>query len=437
MPGAPTLVAVATPWGPGALGIVRLSGPDAFALIGAVCPGPLPPPRAVRLRTVRDADGAPLDRGLLTLFPAARSPTGEDLAELSLTGNPVLLGHVVDLLTRAGATPAAPGAFARQAVLRGRLGLLGVEALAARHAATSVDGLRVAGAPPTALPHALREGLLDVAAALELSLDHPEEAGQIVPEAALAARLDALAAAASSAAAGWSAARLRIEGARVALTGPPNAGKSTLINALRGEDRLLVDAAPGTTRDAVELPWRLRGLAITLIDTAGLRPTADPVEARGVALGARLAAAADLRVHLLPADAPLPTPLPPDGPADLPVLSRADRAPPGAAAPPGLLAVSAPTGVGLDALQDAIYARLGALVPAGAQLALHSARQHDACLAVARGCAEAADALRGPAGPAVAAEATTHALDALFAWTGEHARDAVLDRLFTRFCVGK
>jgi tRNA modification GTPase len=437
MSGAPTLVAVATPWGPGALGVVRLSGPGAFPLLGAVCPGPLPPPRAVRLRTVRDADGAPLDRALVTVFPAARSPTGEDLVELSLTGNPVLLHHVVDLLTQAGATPAGPGAFARQSALHGRLGLLGLEALAARHAATSVEGLRVAGAPPTALPHALREGLLDVAAALEFSLDHPEEADQLVPEAALADRLDALAAEAAAAAAGWTAARLRIEGARVAVTGPPNAGKSTLINTLIGQDRLLVDAAPGTTRDAVELPFRLRGLALTLVDTAGLRAAADPVEARGVALGATLAAAADLRLHLVPLDAPLPAVLPADGPADLPVGSRADCAAPPATWPAGWPCVSARTGAGLDALQDAIYARLGALVPTGARLALHSARQHEACCTVARACRDAAAALRGPAGPAVAAEAATEALDALFAWTGEHARDAVLDRLFARFCVGK
>jgi len=444
---ADTIVACATPWGRGAVAMVRLSGPDALAIARLACPdGPAWVPRRLSLRSILGADGL-IDEALVAWLPGPRTFTGEEVVEISGHGNPVLVDAVVERLVTLGARPARPGEFTRRAVEHGRMDLVGAESLAALVSAQAPAGIAQARAGALPLQESLgstRDRLLDLAAELEARLDHPGDDLALEDDTAVSDRLIALASEAEGLAEGWRAGRLLLEGATVALVGPVNAGKSTLFNALVGRKRALVSPEAGTTRDVVEASIVWEGLAITILDTAGLREAAGPVEAAGMALARQMRAEADLELVVLPAHQPLDA----DGRAALAevaarphrvVIAQADRgrvvvlpADAGSA-----VEVSAETGVGLDALRAAIRDGLGLSTPHAARAALTSQRQHDLCRALAGHAREASDALLGPLGPAVAAEACTAALERLAELSGADVREDVRDRLFARFCIGK
>lgn len=433
------IVAVATPWGVGAVALVRLSGRGTDALLRAVC-GRVPAPRRATLCRLRDADG-PFDEGLVVWMPGPGSYTGEDAAEVSAHGNPLLVERLVAAFLAAGARLAEPGAFTRRAFVNGRLDLVRAEAVLQTLEATSAEGLRLARDAPrvTAVAESLRDRLADLAAELEVALDYPGEDVLVADDAALAGRLAALAAEARALAATWRAGHLLVEGARVALVGPVNAGKSSLLNALAGRPRALVSDEPGTTRDVVEVAIRLPRVRVTLLDTAGERETPGAVEAAGLALGRDAAREADLRLVCVPLDRPVDAAtaaLLAEAPAPrLVVGTFADRPPVASLAPD--VRVCAPTAAGLDALRAALEHRLlGAPAPVGA-VVLGSARQRDLFEALARAADEAAEALLGGAGPAVAVEAVIAAMGVVDALVGRDTRESVLDRLFARFCIGK
>jgi tRNA modification GTPase len=426
--------------------VVRVSGPSLGPLVTAVC-GRLPGPRQVRLVRLRDAAGV-FDEGVLTWMPGPRSYTGEDVAEISCHGNPLLVERLLDALCAQGARLASPGEFTRRAFLNGRMDLTRAEAVLQATAATSPAGLRVARAglegAVAARTDTLREPLVDLAAELEAVLDYPGEDLLVASDDALAERLQAVATEARTAVAGHRAAQVAVEGARVALVGPVNAGKSSLFNALLGRERALVSPAPGTTRDVVESPLQLDAVRVTLLDTAGERPTDDPVEAAGLALAAEMTAAADLLLVVLPGHLPL------DAvgemllarTADRPRLLVATHADRGTvlALPAGagdLHAVAAPTGFGVAALRAALPRALGGEEPGDAATLVASQRQRDLFATVAGHAAAAAAALWDGAGPAVAVERVYEALAALDALVGRDTREVVLDRLFARFCIGK
>lgn len=448
-----TIVACATPWGRGGVAMVRLSGPDALEIARAACPGgPAWRPRRLSLRRLRGAgapaaEGPVIDEGLVAWLPGPHTFTGEDTVELSGHGNPVLVEAVVDRLVSLGARPARPGEFTRRALEHGRIDLVGAEALAALVAARAPAGVaqaRSGAGPLRSALAAAREQLLDLAAELEARLDHPGEDLSLEDDAGVAARLQALAAEADALAGSWRAGRIRLEGARVALVGPVNAGKSTLFNALLGRTRALVSPEAGTTRDVVEAGLLLEGVEVTLMDTAGLRAAPGAIEAAGVALARELRAGVDLHVVVLPGHRPLDA----DGRAALAevegephcvVLAQGDRGracrlPPG---PAPALSVSAHSGAGLDALRAEIRRALGLREGRAGAAALTSQRQHDLCRALSGHAREAAGALLGVAGPAVAAECCTAALERLAELTGADVREDVRDRLFARFCIGK
>ena len=294
-----TIVALATAPGRSAVALLRVSGASAFA-IAARCVTPWPlAPRVATLARLRDPrTGEVLDRALVTVFPAPRSYTGEDVVEIATHGGTAVPAAVLAALVAAGARPAEPGEFTRRAVLRGRLDLAQAEAVgdlidartqAMRRAAlTQLDGglsRRVA---------ALREALLHVEALLAYDIDFPEEDDGPVPRTRITAAADRVRADVDALLATTTAGAIARDGAIVVVVGPPNAGKSSLFNALAGEARALVTEVPGTTRDALEAivepaprdgtraPWPLR-----LIDTAGLRETADQVERLGIELSER------------------------------------------------------------------------------------------------------------------------------------------------------
>ena len=287
----------------------------------------------------------------------------------------------------------------------------------------------------------MTESLLDVAAELEARLDHPDDDLSLKSDADVATTLAALSQQAQDLASSWTSSKVRQAGATVAIVGPVNAGKSSLFNHLVGVERALVSARPGTTRDVVERAVLLDGLDITFMDTAGEGGTDDPLEAAGVALGRSLSESADLVLVVIPMDRP-------PGAVMTAVLDRTQASsrmcvgsfsdePQHSDAPQVDYRVSNLSGEGIEALRSAIRLRLGVRTTGGETASVLSQRQHDLFLAVARCTATAHEALLGVLGPAVAATETVMAIERLGELVGMDAKEAVLDRLFSRFCIGK
>lgn len=425
----PLIAALATPVGHSAIAVVRLSGAGLDRVLTAIC-GRIPPNRRASLVQVRDARGV-FDDAVLTVFSGPASYTGEDMAEVSCHGNPLIIERLLAALIDAGAAVASPGEFTRRALANGRIDLIGAEGVLATIGATSPAGLELAraGSALRVRAEGLRSQLVDVAAELEAILDYPGEDLLFSTDDQIARTLGAIAAEARGMAAGWQAGRVALDGARVALIGEVNAGKSSLFNALLGRERALVSPIPGTTRDVVESPLALPGGRIVLLDTAGEREDADGIEAAGMVMGRANRDAADLRILCLPATG--------DGLGEvaapsLRVATQVDRAQPGFSYD---FAVSSVTGEGIEALRAALLPAITGL-PTDSEAIVGSARQRDVLLHIADAAEHAADALI-MAGPAVAVTDLAAAIGHAGAMSGRDATEDVLDRLFARFCVGK
>jgi len=424
---ADTIFALSSGRPPAAISIIRISGPDAHAA-GEQIAGSLPEARTAVVRELRHPkSGELLDESLVLRFDGPASSTGEHIVEFQCHGGRAVVDALLVALGEVdGLRAAQPGEFTRRAFENGRIDLTEAEGLAdlieaetesQRKAALALaeGGLRKQIAT-------WRECLLSLAARAERAIDYDEEDETVDPAllrdcAALAADLR-----------GWLD-RPRAEplkdGVRVVVAGPPNAGKSSLINTIAGEDRVIVTDVPGTTRDHIEVPLSLGGVPIRLTDTAGLRETQDPVEAIGVERAGRLVEAADVLIWLgeldqAPAHALL---VAVHAKADLP--SRRD-------APEGTLPVSSVTGEGIAALLEEIKARARTMLPADDSIALNR-RQ-------AAHIEEAADALTAVATAhevVLIAEYLRLARTAFDRLTGRAGVEDVLDALFGRFCLGK
>lgn len=438
--GAAAIAACATPPGRGALAIVRLSGPDLAPIRDRVLAvhhaGPWEPGRTRRV-DLFDADGV-FDDGIAVFAPGPRTFTGEDTLEITLHGNPLLVERVLAACVAAGARLARPGELTRRAAVAGKLDLLAAEGIDQLIRAATPAGLQIArdgvSGGLSAVIGGFRSTLIGAIAELEARLDYPADELAFTDDDALLAGLEALAAECGALADTHRAGRMLVEGARIALVGPVNAGKSSLFNALLGTERALVHERAGTTRDVVEARTRLGALEVTLLDTAGERETDDPVEAAGLALARRLVDGADLLLVVLRDAGTHPTEQAilarTAHRTRLVVSNRIDAAPPAT----GTLGVSARTGEGLEALRAALEHALLAGLPEGRAIA--SLRQADQLRALARSAREAAEALPF-AGVAVAAEILTEAVAGLDALTGADTREEVLDAVFSRFCIGK
>lgn len=434
----PVVVASATPPGRSALAVVRLTGhpldPVLDRVLRPMTAGPWVPGRVRRIE-VFDGDGV-FDDGVAVLTRGPNTATGEDLCELSVHGNPLVVERLVSACVDAGARIALPGEFTRRAVIHGRLDLVQAEGVDQLIRATGSEGVRiareaVAGHLGRTMAE-IRARLIGAVAELEARLDWPADDLVYQTDDVLLGLLGDTAAECRALADTFRAGRIRIEGARVALVGPVNAGKSSLFNALLGQERALVHETPGTTRDVVEARLTLGAIEVTLLDTAGERATTDPIEALGLALARRLTDDVDLLLVVVPAS-PEPHVPPPGALLRLVVWNGIDR--PGiAAAPAGSWPTSALHGTGVADLRAAIADALGAAPSTGPVLA--SARQRDRLLAVARAVEEAIGALP-VAGPAVAADRAVEALEEIDAATGADTREEVLDAVFARFCIGK
>jgi len=369
-------------------------------------------------------------------MPGPGTYTGEDTVEVSCHGNPVITETVVERCVQLGAQLAGPGSFTRRALMHGRLDVVAAEGVGALIEARTARGVAVArdaldGRVSTEVA-ALSEILLDAAAEMEARIDHPEEELGTFSDQEVAERLMQVSDRAVAAAASWRSGRVAVRGARVALVGPTNAGKSSLFNRLVGLERALVSDLPGTTRDVVEQTVVHHGLEITFLDTAGLRANAEGLERAGQQLGARLTEDVDLRlaVYALP-EAPPET----CEPNTLAVGTHRDLL--ATPVPEGAQVVSNVTGQGVDDLIALLVQNLQGGAVAGQRLSLSSQRQHDLFVQVARHCRASRQALLEVGGPVVAAEELTSALEKLGTVVGTNVREAVLDRLFSRFCIGK
>jgi tRNA modification GTPase len=436
------IAALATPPGRSALAVVRLSGRGAFDVARQVVASFRPdPPRHVTLATFQSPDGTPIDRGVYTVFPEPASYTGEDMVELSCHGGLAVPSRLLAALCSAGARPAHPGEFTRRAVLNGKLDLVQAEAVGDLiDAATPAQARAALGQLDGGLSRRLlelRDRLIELQALLGYDIDFPDEDDGAVPRATIdralggvSQRLDRLLATGP-----WGQ-RLR-EGGLVVLAGRPNVGKSSLFNALLGQERALVTELPGTTRDAIEAPADFLGWPVRLVDTAGLQDATDRLERMGIEVSRRYLSAADLILLCAEAGRPLgrDESAALDGAAGLIVRTKADLA----AAVQGELGVSCVTGEGLDSLRRAVAERLFGDQVALADLEPGLTRErHRDALARARTALEDARPHLGPGGDAVlVAHHVRRATLALDELVGAVDVEEVLARVFASFCVGK
>lgn len=436
-----TVVALSSAPGASARAVVRLSGPRAWALAGEVfAPATA---RAGGPRAGSREDGAlrlpgwPPAPAVAVWLRAPRSYTGQDVVELWVPGAPPLVRRLLLVLEAAGARPAAPGEFTRRAFLTGRLDLTQAEAVlaltTAEDAALARAALRALAGGARGRVDEVKAALTDVLAHVEAAIDFSEEEIDHAPGAALAARLDAAAAAVRALLAAGRARSAAGTEPVVALVGPANAGKSSLLNALCGAPAALVSPHAGTTRDVIGASWRLpSGRVARLLDTAGEKPATSEVEARALDLARAAAASADLVVQVVDGLDPRPPAATGQGDA-LIVTTKADLA----HSRGDGLRTSAVTGEGLLALGEAVDA---ALAGRGAAPELTGTARQEAHLGRAlEAVARAADLLRGqdPARAELAAVELGAALEALGELTGAVTTDDVLDRVFGQFCIGK
>ncbi len=434
--GRDTIFALASGAGRAAVAVIRVSGPGARLTLQRFS-GLDPKPRFAHYARFRDPEsGETLDRGLALFFERPASATGEDCAELHLHGGPAVVGGILAALAReSGLRAAEPGEFARRAFLNRKLDLSQIEALAdlidARTVFQRRQALRLAGGELRREIEAWRAAIVEAMALVESNLDFADEDEvSAVSSEDLARRLAPTLASIDKALALAPASERLSEGFLVLILGPPNAGKSTLLNALARREAAIVSEEPGTTRDLIEVDLDLGGLPITLVDTAGLRESENAVERIGVARARARAGEADLILWLSEGGA---EPAPDFGPAAAEVLRVATKA--DAIAPePGASAISAREGRGVDALCDEIAKRAGAALGDGGSALISHARQR-AELETAR--ARLRTAMEREKAPELVAEDLRLAARALQRIAGSVDAEEVLDLIFSRFCIGK
>ena len=456
-----TIAAIATGHSPTAIGIVRLSGEGCFALCDKVFratnsrPFSEQPSHKMAFGEMLDGQGRVIDQGLAVRFPGPHSYTGEDSAEFHCHGSPVVLRELLSALFAAGARQAKAGAFTQRAFLNGRLDLTQAEAVidlidaetaaAARNAAAQLDGgLRRVLEP-------IQDALLDITSRFYAVVDYPDEDIEDVQPEQVAEALSSAEGQLTALLATCQRGKVLKSGVRTAIVGRPNAGKSSLLNALAGYERAIVTDIPGTTRDTVEESVLCGGVLLRLIDTAGIRDTEDIVEQKGVERSRQAITSADLVLAVVdgtekPTGVGEIFRLAAECPHWIAVYTKRDLAPPymvlasspAPAAPPAAsVSLSSVTGEGLDKLEKAVSSLFPAGDPKEAGSLLTDQRQEEAVRRARDAVRRAKDALDSGLTPDAVLTDAEEALDALGELTGRTAKEEIVSRIFSRFCVGK
>ena len=455
------IAAIATGHSPTAIGIIRVSGEGCFALCDQVFraangrPFPEQPSHKMVFGEMLDAESRVIDRGLAVRFPSPHSYTGEDSAEFHCHGSPVVLRELLDALFAAGARQAKAGEFTQRAFLNGRLDLTQAEAVidlidaetaaAARNAAAQLDGgLRRVLEP-------IQDSLLDITSRFYAVVDYPDEDIEDVKPEQVAEALSSAEKQLSSLLATCQRGKVLKSGVRTAIVGRPNAGKSSLLNALAGYERAIVTDIPGTTRDTVEESVLCGGVLLRLIDTAGIRDTEDVVEQKGVERSRKALESADLVLAVVDSSVPLTDEdlevlrLAAENPRWIAVFSKCDLWDTkahsvgiiGSPAPAASVTLSSVTGEGLGDLENAVAALFPAGDPKEAGSLLTDQRQEEAARRARDAVRRAKDALENGLTPDAVLTDAEEALDSLGELTGRTAKEEIVSRIFSRFCVGK
>lgn len=436
-----TIVAQATPSGRGGVAIVRISGPQTKEIAQAIL-GQLPLPRTACFSSFLDKNGEVLDQGIAIFFSAPQSFTSEDVLELQGHGGPVIVNLLIQRILALGARLARPGEFSERAFLNGKIDLAQAESIADLiHASTEQaarSALRSMQGEFSQKIHQLVEALIELRIYIEAAIDFAEEELDLPSNQNIKQRfihiLSAVAAIQQSARQG----SLLREGVNVVIAGKPNVGKSTLLNLLSGKELAIVTDVPGTTRDTLREQIQIDGLPLHLVDTAGLRETADPIEQEGIRRAQKAAEEADLLLYLIDAQDVLPPNLNPH--STIVVRNKIDLT--GEAATLSekegtkIVSLSAKENKGLDLLKEVIKTAVGFSLQ---QEGTFSARQrHLDAIAKAKLCLNTAfQQLQTTCASELIAEDLRQAQKNLSEITGEFTTEDLLGRIFSSFCIGK
>ena len=444
-----TICAQATAPGEGGIAVIRVSGPEARTILSRTF-APAHPPLRDRMLTFGHVlqDGAPVDEVMAVMLPGPGSYTREDVAEIHCHGSQAVVSRILRILMAHGARMAGPGEFTYRAFIGGRIDLSQAEAVMRMVKADSdramASALRQMEGGVSSFVRAAREEITEMLADLAAAIDFPDEVDEQETGEALKERCGALIRR-LRASVDPREGRLEDEGLRVALFGSPNAGKSSLLNALLGEDRAIVTSVPGTTRDLLTEKLQIKGLSVILTDTAGLRETCDMVEQIGVDRAQKALSEADVRLLVLDGSRALSDEdlqLAAEKQPRIIALSKADLAAafdehaigesvPGAK----VLRVSSVTGEGMPALKEAIFELASSGINSNATIT--QARHAEAAMRAVASLEDAVKAVEKGFGTEMAGIDLSAALDALGEITGETMNEAVIDRVFQKFCVGK
>ncbi len=446
-----TVVALSTPRGRGALAVIRLSGPQAIAIAQRLAPLDEFEPRHATLTKLRSAGGEEvLDQVLLTCFPAPHSLTGEDVVEISCHGSPAIARRIVDATIELGAVLAAPGEFTLRALRNGKIDLAQAEAIrdliaAQTDAAVKQAARQLNGELSNALDP-FKQKLIEVIVLLESALEFVEDDLPAPQLNQIDETLVSVIAGVNRLSQSYSAGRLLQDGARVAITGRPNVGKSSLFNSLVRSERAIVTDVPGTTRDTLSESIDIGGVPVVLTDTAGLHETSDNVETLGIERTHRAMGDADLVLVVLDGSTEV-------GPEDrelldrtadtrrIVVLNKSDLPASGSLSRcvPGVEAinVSARTGEGLSSLHSAILAKLNSDGSEDGSLLITNARHYDLLCNAKRELEVALECLRDRRSEELVVAPLHNALKLLGQITGETTTEDILSEIFATFCIGK
>ncbi len=442
-----TIVAAATPPGAGGVAVVRLSGPGAEEICTRMT-GSLPPPREAVLSHIADAAGREIDRGLVISFPAPNSFTGEAVVELHCHGGPMLVSAIIKAALELGARHALPGEFSKRAYLNDKLDLVQAEAIADLIGSGTEQAARAAlrsltGAFSRSVDE-LQEQLTALRLHTEAALDFPEEEIDFLSDSALTKKADDTALAFKTLLQGATIGRVLRDGFQMIIIGRPNVGKSSLLNLLSGQDAAIVTEVAGTTRDILREQINIDGLAVELVDTAGLRSDPDRIEAEGIRRAREAISKADAILWIQDASAANQetiNELEPTINEDMPVIIVRNKIDlvdetAGEGGSPGTINLSAKTGAGIEALRTEIR-RLAGFKDLG-EGAFTARRRHLQAIEAAMAHFDSGrQALADERAGEIFAEELRLAQMALGEITGEFSSDELLGKIFSEFCIGK